>query len=182
MIVRQSARSSLLGPLLFAIACVLALVSYLGLKEALPELQDPAWYSLGFAVIALPICAWLSTVPAVQRFFIHANEREDEAHARAALEFFACGLNKTKRHTGVLIFLSLMERKCVVLVDEGIAAKLPQTAWQGLVDKVILGIRSGRPASGLVEAIGEAGTILTEHFPVREKHENQLSNQLIIKP
>ena len=181
MIVRASARVTLLPRLIFVLGCALAAGVYIGLNQ-MDLVSEPLWYAVGIIVLFFPLAEIAARLAPVQRLFISKDEREYETHARAALEFFTSGLAHTKNHTGVLIFLSLMERKCVVLADEGISSRLPESTWQGIVDKVIAGIRSGRPADGLVHAIEDCGKILSEHFPASGKHENQLPNQLIIKP
>ena len=49
--------------------------------------------------------------------------RHDQAHAQAMRQFFAQGLDKTERRTGVLIFASSAERYAEIVADVGINGK-----------------------------------------------------------
>ena len=54
-------------------------------------------------------------------------ERKEHAvRERAQQAFFEKGLYKTKENTGVLFFLSLLERKVWILADKGIYQKIGQ--------------------------------------------------------
>ena len=66
----------------------------------------------------------------------------------------------TRDRSGVLIFLSLLERRVMVLADSGIDAVVDPGAWSGIVDQIVRGIREGRPADALVEAIERCGELL----------------------
>lgn len=179
MIVRQSARTNLLPALLLTLGCLSAACTYIALDFTDSPIE-PYWIALAVVALSWPLSVLASKCYAVQRFFVHAKERESEVHRRALTEFYESGLHHTKNRTGVLIFVSLMERKCVVLADEGISLKLPAETWQNLVEKVLQGIRTGRPAEGLIAAIEECGRILSKHFPA-DDHQNQLPNELVIK-
>jgi putative membrane protein len=180
MIVRRSSSLGHLGFQIFTFACLLATFLYLAL-EKLTLIEHPAWIAMALVVILWPISEWLARFQWLQRLFTIPAEQMWQVNARATLEFYGSGFQRTQNHTGVLIFLSLMERKCVVLADEGIAAKLPPETWSTIVDKIIAGIREGKTSEGLIAGIQECGRILTEHFPIKGPHQNEISNQLIIK-
>jgi putative membrane protein len=191
MIVRRSTGLGHLGLQIFTLFALLILSAYL-LADKLQIHIDSALGSYGHSeenliaamvavVIAWPLAELLARLPALQRAFTLPMEREAQVHARALVEFYASGFQKTSSHTGILIFLSLMEKKCVVIADEGISSKLPDDTWKGLVEKIIDGIRDGRTADGLTRAIKECGEILAKHFPAKGAHQNEISNQLLIK-
>jgi putative membrane protein len=102
---------------------------------------------------------------------------------RAAAEkaFFTHGLQNTVDKTGVLIFLSVEERKIEILGDEGINAKIEQSTWDSFVEKLAIKIREGQPAQGICDLIAEIGVILTQYFPIQPDDENELSNDVIIE-
>jgi len=180
MIVRRSSSLGHLGLQIYSLFLLLATFLYIGLDK-FSNCDHAAWIAMGVAVILWPVSELLARVPRLQRLFTLPQDRDWQVHARATLEFHAAGLQKTKGRTGVLIFLSLMERKCVVLADEGIAEKLPDETWVWIVERIIQGIRDGKTGEGLIAGIAECGRILTEHFPAQGAHENEIPNQLIIK-
>jgi putative membrane protein len=74
--------------------------------------------------------------------------------------FAAEGVFLTRERTGILIYLSLLERQVVVLPDTGIARKAPEAAWAGLVETIVRGIRAGRASDALVAAVQSCGDVL----------------------
>jgi putative membrane protein len=71
-----------------------------------------------------------------------------QVEARALLAFYQSNIQRTIGATGVLIFVSLMERRAVVLADKAIDELVPKDTWRALCDQLIAGIRAkGRPSS-----------------------------------
>jgi len=66
----------------------------------------------------------------------------------------------TRDRSGVLLFLSLLERRVVVLGDSGIDAVVEPGEWSGIVDGVAQGIRAGRPADAVIDAVERCGPLL----------------------
>jgi len=124
--------------------------------------------------------AGLARVKLVQRWFTPTHDLHHQVLSRAEVEFHREGLNGTAAHTGVLIFLSRMERMAVVLADKGIADKVPVHAWDKVIAKVLAGHKKGWAAQ-LEDAIREAGSYLAEHFPARGPKANELPDSVIVK-
>ena len=103
------------------------------------------------------------------------------ARKRAKKEFLALGLDHTIKGTGILIMISLKERVVVVEGGKALEGKLIQERWDHLRDLIINGIASGKRGDGICAAIGEAGKILSEHFPVRPDDVNEISNEIVFK-
>jgi putative membrane protein len=117
-----------------------------------------------------------------QRLCISPQDRLHQVQGRALVEFHEFGLEKTAGGTGVLIFVSLMERMVVVLADKGIADKLPKDTWEQLVQDLIHSIKQKELARGFTDAILQCGELLKPHFPIQPDDVNELKNQLILKP
>lgn len=100
---------------------------------------------------------------------------------RAELEFHREGMGKTADRTGILILLSLFERRAVVLADKAINEKLEKDVWQEVVDSVVDGVKKGQLADNLELAIKQCGNLLTKHFPIKPGDTNELSNTVIVK-
>jgi len=117
-----------------------------------------------------------------KRFFLHVDDRHQNVLNRARFEFHLHRLNKTQKATGVLIFVSLLEREAVVWGDELIAKKLPTETWTNILNHLIANFKAGKLQLGLTEAIEEVGQILKEHFPAvaTERNDNEISNELIL--
>lgn len=98
---------------------------------------------------------------------------------RAAVEqFHIRGLARTADRTGVLIFVSMAEHYARVVVDDGIAAKVPQNEWQSAVNLLVECMREDRVADGFVGAINYCAPLLAKHFPPRPDDVNELPDRL----
>lgn len=134
-------------------------------------------------VLACFALAWmLAKTETMQRAMTYPGDILRQVWLRAELEFYRENLNQTKDHTGVLIFVTLLERQAVVLGDRGISEKLKAGAWDEVVAKVLEGPRTGQWAAKLEEALNMCGEQLAHHFPIKEGDKNELPNHVIVKP
>jgi putative membrane protein len=115
----------------------------------------------------------------LKRCFVHAKEMEDEVREAAHHQFYRKGLHRTAEETGVLIYISVFERRVWVLGDQGINAKIPEEQWQAVAAVIVQAIQEGRPAEGICRAVGEVGRILREKFPVGPDNPDELKNLII---
>ncbi len=180
MIVR---RSSTTGHVAFMLSLVI-LVALLAFEVP----QNPMllrigliWSTLAMAVVSFLISIPLAKLVWIQRLFVPQGDQIFQVEERALLEFYQTGIVQTKARTGILLFLSLMERKAVVLADQSIAEKLPPETWKQIVDQMVEGIQLGKTAEGMVAAVEKCGGILAQHFPPTAENPNELKDNLIIK-
>lgn len=134
-----------------------------------------------FALLGCYVSAYfLGKLHAVQRFLTHDQDEQIQVLRRAQVEFLNSKFYKTKDRTGILIFLSVMERKAVVLADEAISSKLPAETWQQVLDLLLQQMKKKNMADGFVQAIGKCGELLSEHFPLKTGDQNEIKNHLVI--
>jgi putative membrane protein len=117
-------------------------------------------------------------LPGLRRVFIGRQTAETEVYQRALQAFFENGLTETRDRTGVLIFVSLLERRVRVIADAGIDKRVPKGTWDQVVNLVLSGVRSDDLAGGLAAAVDRCGDILSEHFPKREFDYNELPDDV----
>lgn len=129
-----------------------------------------------FVIIA--IFYFLANIPFVDRLIIPKSVKNDKAKEKAQLSFLEYGVSKTRDRTGVLIFISNLEKKVFILADTGIAKVYPNTSWQKQVDTIINGIRSNNFGAELVKVILEIGNVLTNNFPIKDDDTNELANHV----
>ena len=96
-----------------------------------------------FSALLIFVCTALfflcANIPAVDRMIVPARYRK-EAVYRRALRFFAeSGVYETKDHSGVLIFISLLEREACIIADRGVHAKVAQQQWNNLASQLAAG-------------------------------------------
>ena len=118
-------------------------------------------------------------IEVLKKPFIGIKRKEEAVRLRAEQVFFEKGLYKTKRNTGVLFFLSLLERKIWVLADKGIYEKMDQETLNRFANEVSRGIREGRACEVLSQAIQGIGVLLSRHFPITSDDTDELPDDVI---
>lgn len=103
------------------------------------------------------------------------------AEMRAIHEFKKMGVHKTKDRTGVLIMVSVSERRIRIIADEGIHRKVEDGAWERIVEAMSGKIKEGKPKDALVWAVTTVGETLAKHFPARIGQENELSDEVAVE-
>ncbi|HTY60400.1 MAG TPA: TPM domain-containing protein [Bacteroidota bacterium] len=124
---------------------------------------DPVW--IGLITLLAAGCAMLASrfIPVLRRLFAGRHLMTRRVEQRAAQAFMSEEVFATPGRTGILIFLSMLERRVVVIGDAGIHSKVRQEEWQGIIESVVRSIRQGKPADGLVDAIRRCGALLAAH-------------------
>jgi len=117
--------------------------------------------------------------PLLKISFIGFRRKEEAVRQRAVRAFYEKGLYKTRKSTGVLFFISILERKVWVLADKGIYERIDQETLNKFALTVSQGIKEGRACASLCDAIREAGAVLAKHFPVTSGDTDELSNKVI---
>jgi putative membrane protein len=130
-------------------------------------------------IVSFPFIKLFSILPALKTAFIGRRRIEEAVRDRAVRAFFEKGLYKTKANTGVLFFMSLLERKVWVLADKGIYEKIDQETLNRLALTVSRGVKDRRACDALCSAIDAAGKVLSQHFPIEPGDTNELSNAVI---
>lgn len=111
--------------------------------------------------------------------FLGTRRREHAVRHRAISAFHEKGLHRTKEHSGVLFFISLLERKVWVLADRGIHGKIGQETLNKFAAEVSKGIAEGRACDALCNAIKEAGELLAKHFPKTKDDTDELPDDVM---
>ncbi len=121
-------------------------------------------------------------LPGLKRLFAGPHLIARRVEQRAAEAFISEEVFATEKRTGILIFLSIMERRVLVIGDSGIHSKVAQDDWHEVINLVVEAIRAGKPADGLVEAIRRCGALLAGHGVEREAGDrDELSDNLRIR-
>ena len=134
-------------------------------------LPPAAGGALGFLLTAF--------VPAVKRALVPADVIERRVRRRAAVAFVEEEVFRTEDRTGILLLLSLFERRVVVLGDSGINARVAEEEWRAITGAIAAGIRDGRPGEALIEGIGACGRLLARRgVEIRPDDRNELRDDL----
>jgi putative membrane protein len=94
--------------------------------------------------------------------------------ARAEIAFRLAAQSRTLGATGVVIYLSMAERRAEIVADTTIADKVTPEVWGDAMHAMLDHFRADRVADGMVAGIAAVGTILAVHFPHSDKPANEL--------
>lgn len=138
------------------------------------------WTYLPITILLFYPAYWLcARFSQLQRPFIGSRRSHEAVQTRAVRAFYEMGLYRTRHETGILIFISLFERKVWILGDRGINARIPPESWQQLVQTLTAGLREGRACEALCAVIGNCGEVLARHFPHESDDSNELLNEVL---
>ena len=105
---------------------------------------------------------------------------EDDVMDHAAFIFQELDMHRTRDRNGVLIYLSVVDRKVAVIGDAGINSVVGEGFWVDVIAMLKIHLAGGRRADGLCEAIHTIGEKLVRHFPLTSDDTNELPNTISI--
>ena len=159
---------------------------YLGIYDRLTGGWVQEWHPRGVFAVALVVAVlkfagmWLLQLWRPLRLcLVPGPVRHLRVRARAITCFKVGAERRTHGRTGILIYLSMAERRAEIVADEAIAAKVAPEVWGEAMAAMLAHLREGRVAEGMVAAIGKVGEVLAEHFPLGEGDTNELPDRLI---
>lgn len=168
------------GSVGWRLGAVLAALALLGAWLFL-QVDSPALL-LAAQAVALALGHAVARFPGVRRLLLPRSLVEERVAERARRTFAERGLSRTAGRTGILVLVTLLERRVVVLADEGIHRLLaPGESWDQVVALALEGLRSGRAADGLEAAVRRCGQILAAHLPAPPRNLNELPDAVVLE-
>ena len=148
-----------LGATTAALACVIwQLLAARGWSADTPETGHVLVILGGGALLAL-----LTMLHApFARLFVDRIRRDVEATQFAQALFFRRGLDRTRSRVGILLLVSLFERKVVILADAGFDGRIDARDWEGLTRRITLLLRHSTPAIALRAGLDAMEAMLLE--------------------
>lgn len=98
---------------------------------------------------------------------------------RAIAVFKAAAERRTVGRTGILIYLSMAERRAEIVADEAITGVTTPDTWGEAMAALLVEVKAGRVADGMVATISQVGAVLAEHFPRSAGDRNEIPDKLI---
>jgi putative membrane protein len=130
-------------------------------------------------IILFLIARLLIGLPAVRMALTPRGTKERRVRARALMLFRTGTEQRTLSKTGVLLYLSLAERRAEIVADAAIHAKAPQEVWGEAMAALVEAMRDKRPGDGLAAAVERIGAVLALHFPFSGTDPNEMPDRLI---
>jgi len=159
---------------------------YLGLVDRALNLWTLEWTPREVLTLALFVAAikfgamMLLQMWQPLRFFLVPGVIKSNRVRERAIRAFRIGTERrTVGSTGVLIYLSMRERRAEIVAEAGIAAVVEPEVWGKAMDLMLTDVREGRVADGMVAAVAEVGQVLAPHFPRADDDVDELPDRLI---
>jgi putative membrane protein len=131
------------------------------------------WVAIDVALFFV-IGAYISSrSSAIRRLLTTKEFRAEAVRQGAAAMFYEAGIANTEAEMGLLIYLSLLERRLELIADRGILKAAPPLEWNERVYELH---RAGRVPQlpTLMKAIRELGRLLAECLPPTGENPNEL--------
>lgn len=143
------------------------------------------WFYTPGALVTLTVLVFSTaffaavSVPRFRCLFITGKELDETVDVAARMAFLKQEVFRTRQRTGMLIFISLLEHRVEVLGDTGISGKVSPGEWDGIVKTIVDGLKNGRSADGICEAVDAARQLLLKNgFTAAPDDTNELPDNL----
>ena len=169
------------GPYLHASLLSGAIAAYLTLWF---QLFSPWEYSLLLiqlapAAVGTAIGMLTSVLPDLQRLLTPRHIREGYVRTKARAAFHDQGIADTRGRTGILVYVSRLEREAEVLADRGVRDAVDAQAWERAASLIRASAGRRMPdAAALSIAIASLGDLLQPVLPRSADDVNELADDI----
>jgi len=154
-----------------------AFIAFLGLLFVLFSPFDFHTYWVPFDVAALFVIGTVvsSRSDGIRRLLTTENFRAKAARAGVAAMFYEAGIANTHAENGLLVYLTLLERRLEIIADRGVLKAVPALPWNHAVFELKKIGRKPQPDS-FIKAVRELGKLLAENMPATGENPNELAD------
>ena len=118
----------------------------------------PRWIPLDLLLVGVAV-HWIALhAPAVPRLLTTRSRRRAQAEAAARVAFVEEAVHGTRRGTGLLVYLSLLEGEVCLVRDLPLDGRIPPAAWSGLD-------LAPRTLDAFLDLLRAVGRVLQAHAP-----------------
>lgn len=111
----------------------------------------------------------------IRRLLTRKKLRAEIVRTSAAAMFYEAGIANTRAETGILIYLSLFERRLELLADRGVLTTMPAMEWNEELFELHEAGRRG-DAKLLEDALHSLSELLSKHLPATGENPNELAD------
>lgn len=152
-----------------------ALIAFAGLLLLLflPVDFHQYWVPIDVALLFVFGAYFGSRSSGVRRLLTSRKFQHSAARTGAAAMFYEAGIANTNAEMGILIYLSLLERRLELIADRGVLKALPSLEWNQSL--FALQQAGGDPnVETLLKALRDFGRLLGKHLPATGENPNEL--------
>lgn len=133
----------------------------------------PYWVAIDVALMFAIGAFITSRSNTLRRLLTTKKFRAEAVRQGAAAMFYEAGIANTMAEMGVLVYLSLLERRLELIADRGVLKAVPPLEWNERVYELH---RAGRvpQLQTLLKALRDLGALLAAHLPPTGENPNEL--------
>lgn len=83
----------------------------------------------------------------------------------------------TEENTGVLVYVQLIDHDIEIVADRGISARVAQSEWDKVCQRMEEAFQVGRYEHGLLSGIERVTALVAQHFPARAVNPDELPDK-----
>jgi putative membrane protein len=152
-----------------------ALLAFAGLNFLLftPFNFHQYWVPIDIALLFVLGAYASSRSNAIRRRLTRKSVRNKSVREAAAAMFYEAGIANTKAEMGVLVYLSLLERRLELIADRGILKAVPALEWNQVLFELHQAGKQPHPET-LSAGLEKLGILLAQHLPASAENLNEL--------
>ncbi len=131
------------------------------------------WVPIDVALLFLLGIYVSSRSNSIRRLLTHKKFRSEAVRTGAAAMFYEAGIANTMAEMGVLIYLSVLERRLELIADRGVLKSVPALEWNQILFELHQAGRKPEPQT-LLKALRDLGSLLAKHLPATGENLNEL--------
>ena len=154
-----------------------ALLAFTGLVFLIlsPYTFHPIWVLVEVVVFFVLGAFVSSRMDTLRRLLTSKTLRIQKVRTAAAATFYEAGVANTRLETGILVYVSLLERQLEVLADRGLLKAVPALEWNEELFELHEAARLG-DAKLLEAALHNLSNLLALHLPATGDNPNELAD------
>jgi len=131
------------------------------------------WVAIEVAIL-FGLGAFLSSRGNIIRFLLtNERHRKEAVRTGAAAMFYEAGIANTAAEMGVLVYLSLLERRLELIADRGVLKGMPALDWNRILFELHEAGKKPEPDT-LLKGLRDLGDLLAQHLPATGENPNEL--------
>jgi putative membrane protein len=109
----------------------------------------------------------------IRRLLTRKKFRAEAARTGAAAMFYEAGIANTSAEMGVLVYLSILERRLELIADRGVLKGVNALEWNQILFELHEAGKRPDPET-LLAGLGKLGALLSKHLPATGENPNEL--------
>ena len=153
---------------------LVTLVSLLFLPQSFAMILFPLDVAVGFAIGALISAFFLP----LKRAMVPNRHKKENVETQARRAFVDLGISQTQNRNGILVYISLFERRVEVVSDVGIPVEAMADNWTEVTSELQAAIADKPDLDRFLNGLVALGPLLGSVIPKTEDDVNELSDQV----